>query len=45
VFVNRGNVPGKPVEELKENPLPSDGVRLYKSDSHMANFFESVRTR
>jgi predicted dehydrogenase len=45
VFVNRGNVRGKPVEELKENPLPADAVRLYKSDNHMANFFESVKTR
>jgi predicted dehydrogenase len=45
VFVNRGNVRGKPVEELKENPLPANAVRLYKSDNHMANFFESVKSR
>ena len=45
VFVNRGNVRGKAVEELKDNPLPADAARLYKSDNHMANFFESVKTR
>lgn len=45
VFVNRGKVYGKPVEELKDNPLPADAVRLYRSDDHMANFFECVKTR
>jgi myo-inositol 2-dehydrogenase / D-chiro-inositol 1-dehydrogenase len=45
VFVNRGDVHGKAVEELKENPLPAGAVRLYKSDNHMANFFDCVKTR
>ena len=26
-------------------PLPSDAVRLDKSDDHMGNFFECVKTR
>jgi hypothetical protein len=45
VFVNRGKVYGKPVEELKDNPLPPGAVRLYESNDHMGNFFESVKTR
>ena len=47
VFVNRGNpgVYGKPVEDLKDNPLPSDAWRAYPSTDHMANFFECVKTR
>jgi hypothetical protein len=45
IFVNRGNVRGKAVEELEDHPLPADAVRLYKSDNHMANFFESVKSR
>lgn len=45
LFVNRGNVYGKPVEELAANPLPSDAIRLYESDDHMRNFFECVVSR
>jgi predicted dehydrogenase len=45
VFVNRGKAYGKPVDELKENPLPSGAIRLYESNDHMANFFECVKTR
>jgi myo-inositol 2-dehydrogenase / D-chiro-inositol 1-dehydrogenase len=45
VFVNRGRVRGKPVEELKKNPLPSDAWRAYPSTDHMANFFDCVKTR
>ncbi len=45
VFVNRGGVYGKAVEELKENPLPADAWRAYPSTDHMANFFECVKTR
>lgn len=45
VFVNRGRAYGKPVEELKDNPLPSNAIRLYESNDHMANFFECVKTR
>jgi predicted dehydrogenase len=45
LFVNRGKVYGKPAEELSANPLPSDALRLYKSDDHMRNFFECVKSR
>ncbi len=45
VFVNRGKAYGKPVDGLKENPLPSNAIRLYESNDHMANFFECVKTR
>ena len=45
VFVNRGGLHGKPVEDLKENPLPADAWRVYPSTDHMANFFDCVKTR
>jgi myo-inositol 2-dehydrogenase/D-chiro-inositol 1-dehydrogenase len=45
LFVNRGGVYGKPVEELDQNPLPEDRIRLYESNDHMANFFQCVKTR
>ena len=45
VFVNRGGVHGKPVDELKENPLPADAWRVYPGTDHMANFFDCVKTR
>ncbi len=45
VFVNRGKVYGKPVEELKDDPLPAGANRLYESNDHMQNFFECVKTR
>ncbi|MAD80249.1 MAG: dehydrogenase [Planctomycetaceae bacterium] len=45
VFVNRGGVYGKPVEELKDNPLPENAWRVPPSSNHMGNFFECVKTR
>ena len=45
VFVNRGGAYGQAVEELAENPLPDDRVRLYESHDHMGNFFECVKSR
>ncbi len=55
VFVNRGGVYGKPVDELKENPLPENAWRAphrapldSKQDStafHVENFFDCVRSR
>ncbi|MDR3232283.1 MAG: Gfo/Idh/MocA family oxidoreductase [Planctomycetaceae bacterium] len=50
VFVNRGGLFGKPVEELKENPLPDsiDGKprwRVKPSGDHIKNFFDCVRSR
>ena len=48
-FVNRGGIHGKPVEQLKENPLPDDAItNLYKGKqpgSHMGNFFECAASR
>ena len=49
LFVNRGKITGKPIEDLKTNPLPEDAlVKLYKGKkpgSHMGNFFECLRSR
>ncbi|MGN6544394.1 MAG: Gfo/Idh/MocA family protein [Aureliella sp.] len=48
-FVNRGKLTGKPVEELKENPLPEDAVeKVYggpASANHTANFIEGMKAR
>jgi hypothetical protein len=45
LYVNRGRITGKPVEELAANPLPSDAVKLYESNDHMGNFFACVKSR
>jgi myo-inositol 2-dehydrogenase/D-chiro-inositol 1-dehydrogenase len=45
LFVNRGGGYGKPVEELKENPLPDDAWRVPASVDHMGNFFQCVASR
>jgi myo-inositol 2-dehydrogenase / D-chiro-inositol 1-dehydrogenase len=45
VFVNRGGVRGKAVDELQQNPLPADAWRAYPSTDHMANFFDCVKSR
>ena len=39
------HITGKPVEELAENPLPEDRVKLYASNNHMGNFIDCVRSR
>ncbi len=48
-FVNRGKIAGKPVEELKENPLPEGAIEeVYGgkvSENHTANFIEGMRSR
>jgi predicted dehydrogenase len=48
-FVTRGALTGKPVEELDNNPLPSQLITtLYKGKkpgNHMGNFFECVQDR
>lgn len=48
-LVNRGKLVGKPVEMLKEKPLPEDALeKLYGGkvpSGHMANFFECIKTR
>ena len=45
VFVNRGGVYGKPVEELADNPFKSSDWRAIPSTDHHANFFDAVRAR
>lgn len=45
VFANRGGVYGKPVDELKENPLPASAWRVRPSNDHMQNFIDCVKTR
>ena len=55
VFVNRGGVYGRPVDELKDNPLPENAWRAphrapldSTNDStafHVENFFDCVRSR
>lgn len=51
-LVNRGKIVGSPIDELKDNPLPENAIaEVYggampaKSNAHMANFFECVKTR
>lgn len=49
IFVNRGRLTGKPVEDLKTNPLPSGALEeAYKNRplvDHFRNFFEGVAER
>ncbi len=49
IFVNRGSISGKPVDELKSNPLPSGALQeAYKNRSltnHFRNFFEAAVAR
>lgn len=54
IFVNRGKLVGKPVEELADNPLPEDAIsKVYKGmpiegnerRAHWANFLHCVRER
>ncbi len=49
LFVNRGKLTGKAVDELKTNPLPAGAMEtVYKNRplvDHSRNFFESVAAR
>lgn len=49
IFVNRGKLSGKPVEDLATNPLPAGALeQAYKGrplTDHFRNFFESARDR
>jgi predicted dehydrogenase len=48
IFVNRGRLAGKPVEELKSNPLPEGALQqLYGRPltDHVTNFFQAVADR
>ena len=53
IFVSRGALTGKPVEDLENNPLPEDAIsKVYKGlpmegnerSAHWANFLHCVRT-
>lgn len=48
-FVNRGKLAGKPVEDLKDKPLPEGAIeKVYGgpvSKNHTANFIEGMRAR
>jgi Predicted dehydrogenases and related proteins len=44
IWVNRGNLTASD-KSLLDTPLPEGAQRLYKSDDHMTNFFECVRSR
>ena len=48
-FVNRGKIVGKPVEDLKDNPLPEGAIEeVYGgkvSENHTANFIEAMKSR
>ena len=49
IFVNRGRLVGRPVDELKSNPLPGGALEaVYKGrplTDHVANFFQSAADR
>ena len=49
IFVNRGRITGKPVEDLKTNPLPDGALEAaYKNrplSNHFNNFFQAVVDR
>ncbi len=48
-FVNRGKISGKPVEDLKDKPLPEGAIEaIYGgkvSANHTANFIEGIKAR
>jgi predicted dehydrogenase len=44
IWVNRGTLQASD-KSLIDSPLPENAQRLYKSDDHMANFFECARSR
>ena len=48
-FVNRGKIVGKPVDDLKDNPLPEDAIEeVYGgpvAENHTANFIDGMKSR
>jgi hypothetical protein len=44
IFVSRGKIDASD-KALLDEKLPENAVRLYKSDNHMGNFFECLKTR
>ena len=49
IFVNRGKLTGKPVEDLETNPLPEDAIEnIYGgplTENHVANFIAGIKSR
>ena len=48
IFVNRGTIAGKPIEDLTSNPLPGDWLEeLYGGPvvEHVNNFFDCIASR
>ncbi|MHC1768064.1 MAG: Gfo/Idh/MocA family protein [Verrucomicrobiia bacterium] len=44
VMVNRGKFKAEP-ESIAEDPIPDNGVHLYKSNNHLQDFLNCVRSR
>lgn len=48
-FVNRGKISGKPLEDLKDKPLPEGAIEAVYggkvSENHTANFIEGMKSR
>ncbi len=44
IYVSRGEIRANKTEVI-ETPLPANALRLYKSDNHMGNFFDCIRSR
>ena len=48
-FVNRGKITGKPIEDLKDKPLPEGAIEAVYggkvSENHTANFIEGIKSR
>ncbi|MEO2016024.1 MAG: Gfo/Idh/MocA family oxidoreductase [Fuerstiella sp.] len=48
IFVNRGTIAGKPIEDLQTNPLPGDWLEdMYRGKlvEHVHNFFDCIASR
>jgi predicted dehydrogenase len=48
IFVDRGKLVGKPVDDLKDRPLPEDAIAKVRKGAkrgHMEDFFDCVKTR
>jgi len=44
IFVSRGDIEASD-QKLLDSPLPADAIKLYKSNDHMGDFLECMRTR
>jgi predicted dehydrogenase len=44
IFVNRGKFKATP-ESIAEEPIPANGIHLYKSNNHLQDFLNCVRSR